>query len=107
MKSERQIGYVFLLIGVLMVLMLAPSSSSGQVISDQTLGPSSEAPLNEGVIVMPQETLPKELDQRVERSMQAPEISSETTDHLVIIRTPDQQDFENARESDLRSGASY
>ena len=106
MKSERQIGYVFLLIGVLMVLMLAPSSSSGQVTSDQTLGPSSEAPLNEGVIVMPPETLPKELDQRVERSMQAPEISSETTDHLVI-RTPDQQDFENARESDLRSGASY
>ncbi len=106
MKSERQIGYVFLLIGVLMVLMLAPSSSSGQVISDQNLGPSSEAPLNEGVIVMPQEPLPKELDQRVERSMQAPEISNETTDHLVI-RTPDQQDFENARESDLRSGASY
>jgi uncharacterized lipoprotein len=102
MKSERQIRYAFLLIGVLIVLMLAPSSSSGQVISDQNMGPSSEAPLNEGVIVMPQETLPKELDQRFERSMQAPEGSSETADHLVI-RTPDQQDLENARESDLKS----
>ena len=106
MKSERQIGYVFLLIGVLMGLMLAPSSSSGQVNSDQNIGPSIEAPLNEGVIVMPQETLPKELDQRVERSMQAPEISSETGGHLFIM-TPDQQDFENARESDLRSAWSY
>lgn len=106
MKSERQIGYVFLLIGVLMGLMLAPSSSSGQVNSDQNIGPSIEAPLNEGVIVMPQETLPKELDQRVERSMQAPEISSETADHL-LLRTPDQQDFENARESDLRAAMSF
>lgn len=106
MKSGRQIGYVFLLTGVFMALMLAPSSSSGQVISDQTMGPSSEGPLNEGVIVMPPETLPKELDQRFERSLQAPEISSETEDHL-SIGIPDQQDFENARESDLRSAWSY
>jgi hypothetical protein len=106
MKSGRQIGYVFLLIGVFMGLMLAPSSSSGQAISDQTLGTSSETPLNEGAIVMPPETLPKELDQRFERAMQAPEISSEIADHL-FIGTPDQQDFENARESDLRSAWSY
>ena len=106
MKSGRQIGYVFLVTGVFMALMLAPSSSSGQLISDQTMGPSSEAPLNEGVIVMPPEALAKELDQRFERFLQAPEISSETADHL-FIRTPDQQDFENARESDLRSAWSY
>jgi hypothetical protein len=101
MNSERQIGYVFLVIGVFMLLMLAPSSSSGQIISDQVFGPPSEAPINEGAVVMPQEAFPKEVDQRFERSMQTPETSSETTD--LLIRTPDQQDFENARESDLKS----
>ena len=105
MKSGRQIGYVFLATGVFMALMLAPSSSSGQVFSDQTVGPSS-APLNEGVIVMPPEALPKELDQRFERFLQAPEISSETADHRVI-GIPDQPDFENARDSALRSSWSY
>jgi hypothetical protein len=105
MTSERQIGYAFLVLGVLIVMMLAPSSSSGQIISDQSFGPSSE-PLNEGVIVMPQEAFPKELDQRFERSMHAPEISSETTEQL-LIKTPDQQDMENARESDLKSAVSF
>lgn len=106
MTSGRQIGYAVVVMGVFMILLFTPTSSSGQVISDQSLGPVREIPLNEGVIVMPEETLPQEVDQRFEHFMQIPEKSSETADSL-LIKTPDQLDLENARESDLRSAVSF
>ena len=89
---------------------LVPSWSGAQMIVPEQ-GAASEQQnimsLTEGVIVIPpDEPAAKELDQGFERPLNAPATTMDGDLSGLPLRTPDQHDVENARESDERSSVS-
>lgn len=102
---------VLVLLAAVAIGCVAPSWIGAQIIPpDQSLGsePEQTMSLTEGVILIPtDEPAAKELDQGFERPMNAPDTKMDGDLSRLPLRTPDQSDVENARESDERSAVSF
>lgn len=90
---------------------LAPPWSGAQMIAPEQGTPSEQQKsmsLTEGGTVIPtDEPAAKEFDQGVERPLKAPATTMDGDVSGLLLRTPDQHDVENARESDERSSVSF
>ncbi|HEX2055705.1 MAG TPA: hypothetical protein VHF07_04375 [Nitrospiraceae bacterium] len=113
MSSERIIGAVLALTACLAIGFLAPSwgLSEAQIVApDQMIGPQPEesAPLTEGVIVIPNdEPTTRGLEPGFERPLDVPDRFMEGEETRLPLRTPDQLDADNVRESDEKSALAF
>lgn len=111
MNCRRIVGTFLFLAAALAMGFLSPSWSDAQIIApDQSIGPQSEgtAPLTEGVIVIPNDELTtKGFDQGFERPLNLPDRMADGDEAHMRLRTPDQTEAENIRESDEKSALSF
>jgi hypothetical protein len=111
MSCARIVGALLFTAALLAIGILAPSWTYAQVVApDQIIGPQPEgnAPLTEGVIVIPNdEPTTKGLDQGLERPLDVPDRMMDGEETRLPLRTPDQTDAENVRESDEKSAVAF
>ena len=111
MNCARISGVLLFAAALLTIGVLAPSWTQAQVVApDQSIGPQPEgsAPLTEGVIVIPNdEPTTKGLDQGFERPLNVPDRMMDGEETRLPLRTPDQTEADNVRESDERSAVAF
>jgi hypothetical protein len=111
MNSARIVGVVLFMAALLAIGLLAPSWTDAQAVApDQLIGPQPEgtAPLTEGVIVIPSdEPAAKGLDQGFERPLNVPDRMLDGEGTRLQLRTPDQTEADNVRESDEKSALAF
>ena len=112
MRGKRvAVKVLLVLVAAVAIGFVVPSWIGAQIIPpDQNVGTESEQTISptEGVIIIPtDEPAMGEVDRGFERPMNAPDIQLDGDTGRLPLRTPDQSDVEQARESDERSGMSF
>jgi hypothetical protein len=110
MSSARIAGALLLIGALLAVGLLVPASAQAQMSApDQMIGPQPEGTaLTDGVMATPNdEPTAKDREQGFERPLNVPDRMEDADGTHLRLRTPDQTDADNARESDERAATSF
>ena len=112
MEGKRvAVKILLVLVAAVAIGFAVPSRIGAQIISpDQNVGSQSQQTMSpaEGVIVIPtDEPATGEVGRGFERPMHAPDTQMDGDTGRLQLRTPDQSDVEQARESDERSAMSF
>jgi hypothetical protein len=112
MQGKRvAVKVLLVLVAAVAMGFTAPSWTGAQIILlEESVGRESEQTMSpaEGVIVIPtDEPATGEVERGFERPMHVPDTQMDGDMGRLPLRTPDQSDVEQARESDERSAMSF